>query len=90
LLTLEQEAHRQKFKTIQLRQTLSLVKGTIRLLQVVWPAQSVFVLLTPAWRDFFLQDIPHRTLLAVLVAGVTLASLYFEVEVYQLDRGEAF
>jgi len=90
LLTLEQEAHRQKLKRSKLRQTLSLVKGTIRLLQVVVAGAISFVLLTPAWRDFFLQDIPHRTLLAVLVAGVTLASLYFEVEVYQLDRGEAF
>ena len=37
-----------------------------------------------------LQDIPHRTLLTVLLAGSVAASLYFEFEVYQLGSGEAF
>lgn len=90
LLSLEEEAHRQKLKRSRLHQTLSLVKGTIRLLQAVVAGAIGFVLLAPAWRDFFLMDIPHRTLLAVLVGGVSLASLYFEFEVYQLDRGEVF
>lgn len=88
LLSLEQEAHRQKLLRSKTRQTLSLVRGTIRLLQAAVAAALVFVLLAPAWRDFFLQDIPHRVMLAVMICGVVLASLYFEYEVYQLSFGE--
>ena len=88
LVSLEQEAHRQKLARSKTRQTLSLVRGTIRLLQGVVAASVSFVVLSPAWRDFFLQDVPHRVLLAVMICGVVLASLYFEYEVYQLSFGE--
>jgi len=88
LVSLEQEAHRQKLVRSKTRQTLSLVRGTIRLLQGVVAASVSFVVLSPAWRDFFLQDAPHRVLLAVMICGVVLASLYFEYEVYQLSFGE--
>ena len=88
LVSLEQEAHRQKLLRSKTRQTLSLVRGTIRLLQGVVAASVSFVVLSPAWRDFFLQDAPHRVLLAVMICGVVLASLYFEYEVYQLSFGE--
>jgi hypothetical protein len=44
----------------------------------------------PDWRVFFLQDIPHRTLLTGLLLVAVIASLYFEVEVHQLGNGEAF
>jgi len=88
LVSLEQEAHRQKLLRSKTRQTLSLVRGTIRLLQGVVAASISFVVLSPAWRDFFLQDISHRVLLAVMICGVVLASLYFEYEVYQLSYGE--
>jgi hypothetical protein len=90
LLSLEQEAHRQKLQRSKTHQTLSLVRGTIRLLQGAVAGAVLFVILTPAWRLFFLQDIPHRVLLTVLISAVALASLYFEVEVYQLSLGEAF
>jgi hypothetical protein len=90
LVALEQEAHRQKLLRSKMRQTLALVRGTIRLLQGAVTAAMVFVLLSPTWRDFFLQDIPHRTLLTVLMMCAVLASLYFEFEVYQLGSGEAF
>lgn len=90
LVALEQEAHRQKLLRSKMRQTLALVRGTIRLLQGAVAAAMVFVLLSPTWRDFFLQDIPHRTLLTVLMVCAVLASLYFEFEVYQLGSGEAF
>jgi hypothetical protein len=88
LLSLEQEAHRQKLLRSKMRQTLSLVRGTIRLLQGAVAAAIAFVMLTPAWREFFLADLPHRTLLAALICGVALASLYFEHEVHQLSFGE--
>lgn len=88
LVGLEQEAHRQKLLRSKVRQTLALVRGTIRLLQGVVAAAMIFVLLSPVWRDFFLQDIPHRMLLTVLLSGAVLASLYFEVEIYQLGSGE--
>lgn len=88
LLSLEQEAHRQKLLRAKTRQTLSLVRGTIRLLQAVVAAAIGFVVLTPAWRDFFLQDIPHRMLLAVLICAAALGSLYFEYEVHQLSHEE--
>ena len=90
LIALEQEAHRQKLLRSKMRQTLALVRGTIRLLQGAVAAALVFVLLSPTWRSFFLQDIPHRTLLTVLMICSVLASLYFEYEVYQLGSGEAF
>jgi hypothetical protein len=90
LIALEQEAHRQKLLRSKMRQTLALVRGTIRLLQGAVSAALVFVLLSPTWRSFFLQDIPHRTLLTVLMVCSVLASLYFEFEVYQLGSGEAF
>ena len=90
LVALEQEAHRQKLLRSKMRQTLALVRGTIRLLQGAVTAAMVFVLLSPTWRDFFLQDIPHRTLLTVLMVCAVLSSLYFEFEVYQLGSGEAF
>jgi hypothetical protein len=86
----EAEAHRQKVTRSRLRQTLALVRGTIRLLQAVAAAATGFVLLTPDWRAFFLQDVPHRTLLTVLLTCAVLASLYFEYEVQQLGSGEAF
>lgn len=90
LVALEQEAHRQKLLRSKMSQTLALVRGTIRLLQGVVAAALVFVLLSPTWRDFFLQDIPHRTLLTTLLLCAVVASLYFEYEVYQLGSGEAF
>jgi hypothetical protein len=90
LRTLEEEAHRQKLQRSKTHQTLSLVRGTIRLLQGAVAGAIVFVVLTPAWRTFFLQDIPHRVLLTALITSVTIASLYFEVEVYQMSVGEAF
>jgi hypothetical protein len=90
LIGLEQEAHRQKLLRSKMRQTLALVRGTIRLLQGVTAAAMGFVLLSPTWRTFFLQDVAHRTLLTSLLVCAMLASLYFEYEVYQLDSGEAF
>jgi hypothetical protein len=90
LVALEQEAPRQKLLRSKMSQTLALVRGTIRLLQGVVAAAMVFVLLSPTWRDFFLQDIPHRTLLTTLLLCAVVASLYFEYEVYQLGSGEAF
>jgi hypothetical protein len=90
LIALEQEAHRQKLLRSKMRQTLALVQGTIRLLQGVTAAAMVFVLLSPIWRSFFLRDIPHRTLLTVLLTCAILGSLYFEYEVYQLGSAEAF
>ncbi|MBI9049982.1 MAG: hypothetical protein JEZ00_11215 [Anaerolineaceae bacterium] len=89
LVSLEQETHRQKLLRSKTRQTLSLVRGTIRLLQGVVAATVSFVMLSPAWRDFFLQDISHRALLAVMICGIVLASLYFEFEVDQLSYGES-
>ena len=90
LIGLEQEAHRQKLLRSKMRQTLALVRGTIRLLQGVAAAAMGFVLLSPIWRSFFLQDVSHRTLLTSLLVCAVLASLYFEYEVYQLGSGEAF
>lgn len=90
LVALEQEARRQKLLRSKMSQTLALVRGTIRLLQGVVAAAMTFVLLSPTWRDFFLQDIPHRTLLTSLLICAVVASLYFEFEVYQLGSGEAF
>ena len=36
------------------------------------------------------KTLPTAKLLTVLLSGAVLASLYFEVEVYQLGSGEAF
>lgn len=88
LRSLEGEAHRQKLLRSKTRQTLALVRGTIRLLQAVVAGAILFVLLTPDWRIFFLQDLSHRFLLMFLIATSALASLYFEYEVYQLSYGE--
>jgi hypothetical protein len=88
LLSLEQEAHRQRLLRSKTRQTLALVRGTIRLLQGVVAAALFFVIYTPTWREFFLQDLPHHALLVMLIAASALASLYFEYEVYQLGIGE--
>jgi len=88
LISLEQEAHRQKLLRSKTHQTLSLVRGTIRLLQGVVAGAILFVVLSPAWREFFLQDVSHRGLLTVLICAAALASLYFEYEVYQLSYGE--
>jgi hypothetical protein len=90
LIALEEETHRQKLLRSKMRQTMALVRGTIRLLQGVTAAAMVFVLLSPTWRNFFLRDIPHRTLLTVLLTCAILGSLYFEYEVYQLGSAEAF
>jgi hypothetical protein len=87
--SLETEAHRQKIIRSKMKQTLALVRGTIRLLQAVTTASIFFVLMVPDWRVFFLQDIPHRTLLTGLILCAVVASLYFEVEVHQLGSGEA-
>ena len=88
LVSLEQEAHRQKLLRSKIHQSLSLVRGTIRLLQGVVAAALTTVMIAPTWRDFFLQDVSHRVLLTVIICGIVLASLYFEYEVYQLSFGE--
>lgn len=88
LVSLEQEAHRQKLLRSKIHQSLSLVRGTIRLLQGVVAAALTTVMIAPTWRDFFLQDVSHRVLLTVMICGIVLASLYFEYEVYQLSYGE--
>ena len=90
LVGLEQEARRQKLLRSKMRQALALVRGTIRLLQGVAAAAAGFILLSPIWRNFFLQDVSHRTLLTTLLICTVLASLYFEYEVYQLGSGGAF
>ncbi|MCK7481102.1 MAG: hypothetical protein M0C28_30785 [Candidatus Moduliflexus flocculans] len=71
----------------KMRQTLTLVKGTIRLLQGVAAAATVFVLMAPDWRAFFLQDIPHRTLLTGLLSCVAWPACISEFEVHQLGSG---
>ena len=88
LLAIEKEAQRQKSLRNKMQQTLTLVKGTIRLLQGVVAGAVLFVMLTPAWRSFFLQDGSHRILLFFLIVLVLLASAYFEYEVHQLRFGE--
>jgi hypothetical protein len=54
LSSLEHEAHRQKLTRSKMRQSLSLVRGTIRLLQGVVAGTIIFVFLSPDWREFFL------------------------------------
>ena len=88
LLAIEKEAQRQKSMRNKMQQTLTLVKGTIRLLQGVVAGAVLFVMFTPAWRSFFLQDGAHRILLFFLIVLVLLASAYFEYEVHQLRFGE--
>jgi Ca2+/Na+ antiporter len=88
LLAIEKEAQRQKSLRNKMQQTLTLVKGTIRLLQGVVVGAVLFVMLTPTWRSFFLQDGSHRILLFFLIILVLLASAYFEYEVHQLRFGE--
>lgn len=87
---LEQEAGQQKLLRAKMRQVLGLVKGTIRLLQGAAALALAVTFLVPEWRLFFLQDISHRLTMLLMVAGAALASLYFEFEVYQLGKGEAF
>ncbi|MCX6053633.1 MAG: hypothetical protein NTZ74_01725 [Chloroflexi bacterium] len=88
LLSLEQEARRAREQHARIRQSLSLVRGTIRILEGAAALSAIFVMLAPAWRDFFLQDLSHRLLLFAAIGVVLLAGLYFEVEVYQMGRGE--
>ncbi len=90
LKELERETHRQKLIRSKIRETLALVRGTVRLLQGVVATAIGFVLLSPDWRNFFLQDTSHRVLLTTLILCAILASLYFEFEIYQLSSGEGF
>jgi hypothetical protein len=87
-LSLEQEVYRQRATTAKTRQTLTLVRGTIRLLQVVVAGAISFTMLFPTWRDFFISDPAHRLLFFIMVAMSVLASFYFEYEVYQLSYEE--
>lgn len=87
---LEQESNRQKLLRSKMRQVLALVKGTIRLLQGAVALALLVTFVVPEWRMFFLQDISHRMTMMILVAAAAVASLYFEFEVYQLGKGEAF
>jgi len=88
LALVESEIHHRRLLRSKIRQSLTLVRGTIRVLQGAVAAGLVATVSLPMWREYFLADASHRTLLVFLVALAALASLYFEYEVMQMMRGE--
>lgn len=89
LAMLEREIHHRRMLRSRIRQSLTLVKSTIRVLQGAVGAGLAATVTLPMWRAYFLADLAHRTLLIVLVCVSALASLYFEIEVLELHKGES-
>ncbi len=85
---LERETEYRRTIQIKLRQNITLVKGTIRVLQGAVVAGLAATLSLPIWREYFLADVPHRILFTFLIAVTGAASLYFEYEVNRLMQGE--
>jgi len=85
---LEREIHHQRTMRTKLRQALSLIRGTMHALQGGFAAVLIGAFIFPISRDYFLMDVSRRVMLVALVMAPLLASLYFEIEVIQLRRGE--
>jgi hypothetical protein len=69
----------------QARQSLTLVRGTVRILQIVLLAAMIAVSILPAWRHYFVSSAKNWLLLISMLAVGALGSLYAEAEMLQLE-----
>ncbi|MBU4353049.1 MAG: hypothetical protein KJ939_08285 [Nanoarchaeota archaeon] len=69
----------------QARQSLTLVRGTARILQIVLLAALVAACILPAWRHYFVSSAKNWLLLLSMLAVGALGSLYVEAELLQLE-----
>ncbi len=69
----------------QVRQSLTLVRGTARILQIVLLAALVAACILPAWRHYFVSSVKNWMLLLSMLAVGALGSLYVEAELLQLE-----
>ena len=69
----------------QSRRSLTLVRGTVRVLQVVIVVAMGVVGVLPAWRSYFLTNSKNWLLLVSMVIVSALSSFYVEAEMRQLE-----
>ena len=69
----------------QARQSLTTLRGTVRILQGVVVAAMIVAGTLPAWRFYFTSSPKNWALFIVMLATATLGSLYVESEMRQLE-----
>jgi hypothetical protein len=69
----------------QARQSLTLVRGTTRVLQVVFVTAALVACLLPNWRAYFVASPRNWFLFMGMVGLAALGSFYMEVEMRQLE-----
>ena len=71
----------------QARQSLTLVRGTVRVLQVVAALALAVASTLPNWRPYFLAGAKNWMLFAGILGIAVLGSLYVEAEMRQMEVG---
>jgi len=69
----------------QSRRSLTLVRGTVRVLQVVVVVALGMVTVLPAWRGYFLASSKNWLMLMSMIVVTAVSSLYVEAEMRQLE-----
>ena len=69
----------------QARQSLTLVRGTTRLLQAVAVTAMAVASVLPNWRAYFMAGFQHWLLFAGMLTVTLLSSFYMEAELRQLE-----
>ncbi|PIZ26382.1 MAG: hypothetical protein COY47_00825, partial [Chloroflexi bacterium CG_4_10_14_0_8_um_filter_57_5] len=71
----------------QSRQSLTLVRSTTRVLQVVVVAAALAASLLPNWRFYFVENMKNWMLFVSMLGVAALGSFYVEAELRQLEAG---
>ena len=71
----------------QSRQSLTLVRSTTRVLQVVVVAAALAASVLPNWRFYFVENARNWTLFVSMLGAAALGSFYVEAELRQLEAG---
>ena len=71
----------------QARQSLTLVRGTVRVLQAVAGLALAIASTLPNWRSYFLASTKNWMLFVGMLGIVVLGSLYVETEMRQMEVG---
>ena len=69
----------------QARQSLTTLRGTVRILQGVVVAAMIVAGSLPSWRFYFTSSPKNWVLFVAMLAAATLGSLYVETEMRQLE-----
>ena len=83
LLRLEVERSRDLYNLS--RQSLTLIRSTARVLQMVLAAALIFVSIFENWRVYFVASPSSMLMFFIALGAGALGSLYIEAEIHQLE-----